>query len=106
MGWVALEIWVAHLPTPAGNRRGSRPIPRKLSRSSPVAVVLPHPGYSAIPQSSQNPTAPLWMTSGFSPESSQSPAGFLLSDLADQICRLGELAPKDEAFERLMTEER
>ncbi|XP_066399708.1 uncharacterized protein [Miscanthus floridulus] len=46
------------------------------------------------------------MSSGFSPESSQLPAGFLLSDLADQICRLGVLAPKDEAFDRLMTEER
>jgi hypothetical protein len=46
------------------------------------------------------------MTSGFSPESPQLPAGFLLSDLADQICRLGELDPKNEAFDRLMTEER
>uniref|UniRef100_K4A2N4 Uncharacterized protein n=1 Tax=Setaria italica TaxID=4555 RepID=K4A2N4_SETIT len=44
------------------------------------------------------------MTSGFSADSSQLPAGFLLSDLADQICRLGELGTKEETvdLDRLM----
>jgi hypothetical protein len=51
------------------------------------------------------------MTSGFSADSSQLPAGSSLSHLADQICRLGELGTKEEALDlddldRLMTGER
>ncbi|KAL6655298.1 hypothetical protein ACP70R_006124 [Stipagrostis hirtigluma subsp. patula] len=41
------------------------------------------------------------MSSGFSPDSSQLPPGFPLSDLAHQICRLGQRAPKEEAVDEL-----